>query len=330
MSMPKPLILCHYGNSYYLPYVFNCLKITNPDREVILLGDETNRWLSEETGLTHYYFKDLEYGQLLATFEKNYRLIQGKKHVNDKGSGKDWINFVFKRWFYIQNFIEDQGIDAFWHFDTDTMVLDNLSRHEAKFKNYDCTEQCNGKCMNGFIAKRKIVTDYVRKINDIFLREHYLHEQQQEFNHKNPGSAFTEMRAYMIFKEEEKVETYHLAEPCNKEVFDDNIAKIENYETEKLDDGKHVKKIYLDKFGRFYAKELDSQEYIRFVTLNMSRVEEDYFYKVLRHVTSNFDPFNTDKPKQLDGSVMSKPYPMRLRIRPFLNQLRGVKHSLFS
>jgi len=329
MSSFTPLITCHYGNSYYLPYVFKCVNRTNPGREIILLGDDSNRWLADELDITHYYFKKYNRGNLVSEFEDNYRLIQGEEHVNDKGGDKDWINFVFKRWFYIEQFVSEQGIQSFWHFDTDTMVLDDLTRHEQKYQDYDCTEQCNGICMNGFIGNPAVVTQYLKKINDIFQREELLHQQQQEFDRKNPGFAFTEMRAYQIFKEEEHISTYHLAEPMDGEVFDDSLGNVENYESEKNGKGRKIKKIYLDNYGRFYGKKLDSGVSIRFITLNMSRVQEDYYYKVLRHITTNYESGNLEKPIETKGSAMSIPYPFRLRVRPFLNRLRRVKHKLF-
>ena len=54
--MPTPLILCHYGNSYYLPYVFHCATITNPDREIILLDDDANEWLADQLVLKYNCF----------------------------------------------------------------------------------------------------------------------------------------------------------------------------------------------------------------------------------------------------------------------------------
>ena len=61
--MRAPIIFCHYGKSKYLPYVFECVKTSNPDKDIILLGDSSNEELAEKFGLIHYKFsfgKDIE------------------------------------------------------------------------------------------------------------------------------------------------------------------------------------------------------------------------------------------------------------------------------
>ena len=207
--MSAPIIFCHYSNSKYLPYVLEAARLTNPDKNIVLLGDSDNQWLENAKNIQHYYFRDYQYGAEIETFDQVYRLIQGKKHAHMK-VGKDWVNFVFKRWFYIYNFVVSQGIGSFWHFDSDTMILDSLSGHESKFMPYDCTEQCNGICMNGFISNPSIVLRYIKKINELFQKEEYLKKQQKIFDELSPEYAFTEMEAYKTFKEEENVNSVRL------------------------------------------------------------------------------------------------------------------------
>lgn len=104
--MTAPLILCHYGDSWYLPYVLKCLENTNPKILIHLLGDESNAHLANKYNIDHHLFSNYHKGDKVKRFDRRYQLIQGKRHINDKGWGRDWINFVFLRWFYINEFIK--------------------------------------------------------------------------------------------------------------------------------------------------------------------------------------------------------------------------------
>ena len=134
------------------------------------------------------------------------------------------------------------------------MILDNLANHEYKFVQLDATEQCSGSCLNGFINNTHIVDKYVSKINDLFSRTHWLETQRKEFEEVNPSYAFTEMRAFKVFKEEESFNTVHIAKPINSEVFDDALCLVKNYHGEsyfnnKSQSNRLIKKIWLDKHG---------------------------------------------------------------------------------
>jgi len=41
-------------------------------------------------------------------------------------SGQDWLQYVFARWFYMEDFLLQSGVERVWHFDSDTMLLSNL------------------------------------------------------------------------------------------------------------------------------------------------------------------------------------------------------------
>jgi hypothetical protein len=268
--MNAPIIFCHYGNSEYLPYVFELARAKNPDKRIILLGDKDNKWLAEAKGIEHYFFSEFDYGPEIETFNEEYQLIQGPKHRHIK-SGGNWVNFVFKRWFYINNFLNTESIDSFWHFDSDTMVLEALGKHENKFESYDCTEQCNGSCLNGFISKRKVVRDYIDKINSLFKDSDYLKHQQEEFDQQNPKFAFTEMRAYEEFKKG-PLNSIQLNTILDGSTFDDCICQPHDMEMESLPSGKTIKKVYIDNSGSCFCFDLKRSELTRMNTLNLSWV----------------------------------------------------------
>ena len=178
-------------------------RLTNPDKDIFLLGDRDNKWLGTAKNTKHYFFDDYQQGSEIETFNQFYRPVQGKKHKSVKG-GKDWLKFVFKRWFYVNNFLISKEINDFWHFDSDNMILDALEFHKAKFRAYDCTEQCNGMCINGYISRRSVVLKYVNKINDLFQDDEFLKEQQKEYQRQVNAEICRKRIEQLKLKEQEQ------------------------------------------------------------------------------------------------------------------------------
>ena len=279
--MDAPVIFCHYGNSNYLRYVFDAITFTNPDKKVILLGDETNQWLGERKGVQHFPFADMNRGEETERFNDVYRLVQGSEHGHMK-NGKDWVNFVFKRWFYVYNFLQENGYERFWHFDSDNMILDRLADHESKYESYDCTEQCNGTCMNGFVSSPSVVRQYLNTINRLFEDREYLDGLKKHFQDETPGHAFTEMTAYRAYQND--VHTIRLNEIIGNSTFDDCICHDHGMTMEQFPSGKWIKKIHTDGEGKFFCQPKNSDAFVRLNSINLSWVPVGLFSVVLTNL----------------------------------------------
>lgn len=280
----KPIIFCHYGDSSYLKYSLKQVKLANPENRIILLGDEKNRAVAERAKVEHYFFENYNDSIEYQTFEGVYQHVAGIEHGREY-----WTKFVFKRWFHIHNFISKEKINSFWHFDSDNMILSNLNEQEYKFRNYDCTEQCNGICINGYISSFEVVDGYVKKINALFRNEDYLNEQRADFI-QNPLYAFTEMRAYVTYREQEKINSIRLNTIINNESFDDCICQEQGYELyEYAINGRHLKKIYIDTKEDFYCYHIDSSKYIKMNSLNLSWVPDDLFKLILETYINGYN-----------------------------------------
>ena len=164
------------------------------------------------------------------------------------------------------------------------MILADLKLREARFEAYDCTEQCNGMCMNGFIGDLTIVYRYLNKINAIFSRTGYLEKQAEEFRKREQYFSFTEMRAYNVFKTEETFRKVRLNEIIDGESFDDCICQSHGMEMEKLWNGREIKRIYFSADGKCFSKALNNGGLVRMVTLNCSWVPIYIFRTVLEVV----------------------------------------------
>ena len=129
-----PILFCHYGNSTYLKYTLKAAKLFNPSKRIILLGDSTNRDVAVRSGVEHFFFSNYDNSEEIMTFDKVYKHVAGTKHTN-----KAWTKFAFKRWFFVHCFLRKEGIHRFWYFDSDDVILRDLSRQEGKFEGYDCS-----------------------------------------------------------------------------------------------------------------------------------------------------------------------------------------------
>lgn len=275
--MTSPIIFIHYGNSPYLEYTLKLARFKNPNKEVILLGDDSNKKIALETGATHFYFENYFRGPEVKIFKKVYKFIAGSQKRKSY-----WTNFVFKRWFCIYNFLKEKNIERFWTFDSDTLIFTDLFSLEGRFGNIDCTTQCNGICMNGLVNNLRLVENYINKINELFTREDYLKEQEKGMA-SHPDWAYTEMRAFATFQEESAIKTMRSNIIINNSMFDENICQGDSMKTEWNKQAKRqIKKLFFEN-GNIYEKETFSEKLIKINAINMSWVplaiiEKTYYY----------------------------------------------------
>lgn len=273
--MEAPIIFIHKGYSDYLDYTITCAKKFNPNKEFILLGNKENEHL-KSFGITHVDIDEYKVGVEIEQFNKVYQFVAGTAHGKS-----EWTKFVFERWYYMYNFIKANNIHQFWTFDSDNLIISNLKEKEAAFSKYDCTAQCLGTCMNGWVNSQEIVQGYLLKMNELFEREDYLNRQRKDFD-LNPHYAFTEMRAFEAFRAEENISVFRISEVLHQEAFDECIAcghhnmimssfKIANVP---------IKKLYTDNKGFIYSFYTPTKQYIRLNNLNVSWLP-NYVYERL-------------------------------------------------
>ena len=263
--MPAPIIFIHKGDSDYLQHTMKCAKLFNPEKEVVLLGDKENEHL-KSLGIKHELIEDYNKSSELEVFNKVYQFVAGPEHGKS-----EWTKFVFERWYIMYNFITKNDIHQFWTFDSDNLIIGKLSTKEAAYSKYDCTAQCLGICMNGWVSNQKVVHGYLLKMNELFEREEYLNRQRQDFE-LNPHYAFTEMRAFEAYRAEENITVFRINEILHQEAFDECIActhhnmKMSPF---KINDVA-IKELYTDNNGFIYSFYTSTKQYIRLNNLNIS------------------------------------------------------------
>jgi hypothetical protein len=316
MSDHAPILFIHYGDASYLRHTIRAAQTSNPEKRLVFLGDESNRHLAR-LGVEHHVFNDFNYGPEIERFNRVFQLIKGENHTYRKLHGADhWTRFVFLRWFLILNFLRREKIDRFWTFDSDTLILAPLASREPRFSDLDCTEQCVAQCMNGYVSGQQVVSGYIEKINELFERPDYL-EQQRAVLRKKPGLAFTEMNAYVAYREETSLKSVHLAKAIAGEAFDDAMCFTDCYERhpQKVKDRLVIKNLLLDPKAGVFVKELPSGENVRLLTLNLSWMP-DYIYERLA-------PFATSRELPPPSGDNFRPLDIR---EPLHSRLRSQIH----
>lgn len=227
-----PLIFTHYGNSPYLQFTLKQASISNPSRLKILIGDLSNKRIAESNGWEHVLMSDLV-SEKRDEFNARFFWVQGKNHNPVKG-GKDWLRYVSERFFAIEELVKARNLEHFWHFDSDTIILHNLYEYENSIleQGFDCTTLCNGTCPSGFITS-SLLKSYTQSMINDYKDLDFIRSQQNEFNTVNTSYAFTEMRAFLKFKESSPVKCPHLASLfiSQRIWFDDCICQPDIFKT---------------------------------------------------------------------------------------------------
>ncbi|CAG7581519.1 MAG: putative glycosyltransferase [uncultured marine phage] len=257
----------------FIKTVLECAQHFNPEKKIIFIGDNHNEQFAvgdnvifknmDKMGKSHEYF---------TKFNSRFRSVRGRNApFNDL-----MIKFFFERFIYMYMVMEEYGMDSYWTFDTDTLIIDDLTKHESKFQDYDCTSQCNAMCLNGFV-KTETLRKYVEHIIDLFDDKDYLEENQREFDTIHPGYALTEMRFYAHFKNNTDLNSIDLSTPINGETFDhclkQNLGPNRDSEnTWESQDG--MKKIYEKEDGLYFKFD---DNFVKVITMNLSWMGNDAF-----------------------------------------------------
>lgn len=280
--MPSaPLIFIHYGPAHTLRTVFLAAQRSNPQRRIILLGDETNRRFVPR-GVTFFPLADFRNGELLRRFEEVFVPISGRAHHFTKEGGVDvWLRFVFVRWFIIREFLHAKNIESFWIFDSDTLIAGDLGVRESRLVGLDATEQCLGGCLNGWISSRAVVDGYCEKMIEIYHRTDYLDVQRRRLE-EHTGLAFNEMDAWQTHRSEVGLKTRVLGVPQEGEAFDDALAITSGWQTAatKIRNRIPVKRLARRARGGFFSFSSADSRPVQLVTLNLSWMP-DYLYQRL-------------------------------------------------
>lgn len=193
--MKAPIIFIHYSDSLYLGSCLEMAKYSNPSKQIILIGDESNKKYEKQIGIKHVMFDDYISTEDLREFDEVFQFIAGTE-FEKKTYGKKWTIFNFKKWFVLNSFLKQNGYtNGFWTFDSDVMIVTDLEKIEKEFDNIDYTIGNSMLQFSGYCRDISFTENFKNHILGLFKNEDYVNEQKQIMK-ENPTWGFTMMRAF--------------------------------------------------------------------------------------------------------------------------------------
>ncbi len=235
--MSETIIYTHFGVSDYLSRTLECASITNPSARRILIGDDQNMGIGYAAGW-EFIAADEICSCMRSEFSEVFRRVQGK-NFDPIRNQRDWLRYVFERWFIVEEFCVQSKILHFWHFDSDVMILAPLNPFSKILQDdgVTFTRQCNDTCLNGYV-QTTVLTAFCQFVIALFCDDAFLYDQQREFDEIHPDYAFSEMRAFKKYCEVHGGGV-HLENYFDGWWFDDCICQDDGFDMVRL---RHVNK----------------------------------------------------------------------------------------
>lgn len=112
--MSIPIVFIHYGNSDYLQYSLLQAKRSNQDKDIILIGDESNN--------RYPFVKHFNVSESISM--KSFADIY--KHMNF--NSYEYELFCIQRWFILRDFMKSHGIEQCYYQDSDVMLYEDVGK----------------------------------------------------------------------------------------------------------------------------------------------------------------------------------------------------------
>ncbi len=107
------IIFIHKGNSWYLPYALNQVKKSNPNANIILLGDESN---NKYPFIKHFLISD--YSKTADSFALIYKHFSTTNYQHEL--------FCIQRWFIWLEFMQAHNLNSAMFPDTDVLIFQDI------------------------------------------------------------------------------------------------------------------------------------------------------------------------------------------------------------
>lgn len=270
-----PIFFAHLGVSGYMPVTMDLVRLTNPASPAVLIGDGANRALAAEHGWQHADVSELG-GERLDAFRKVYRLLSTANHP-DRTLPIDFTKFCFERYFHAAAAARRMGQTAFWMFDSDDLLLEDLApvAGQLERRGIVCTRMAHNSALRG-LMDRATVEAYCDRVIELFGTPAFVAEQDDHFaSGRETLAAFTDMSAARHFVTEPERCAY-FAHALEGWYFDDCIVHPDGCETTTLG---HlapltVKHVHFD--GREFWGRHEGRR-VRFGTVNGSGLPRTVF-----------------------------------------------------
>ncbi|TWU58853.1 hypothetical protein Poly51_16330 [Rubripirellula tenax] len=248
--MQMPIIFVHSGWAEHLYIATRQARLSNPDAEIVLIGDRDNRLMKWPT--SHHLVDDYAVG--VDRFRSNY--------VHRSPNPPSFETFCFERWFVVAQWMQTHDVDRAWVCDSDLMIYSNLSEVANRFTSFDLgISYISGHSL--MINRRQTVNELCDYINRMFEDA----DQRQFFDdlfHHSPNEldrSISDMTAITHFSRSIPDRIVDLATIRDGSVLDYHIRQMDGFE------GDHCKRVRW-RDGKPFGYHRDHADPIQFHTLH--------------------------------------------------------------
>jgi hypothetical protein len=265
-----PVIFLHYGYSYYIE---NNMKICAKNNHVIFLGDQDNKELVR-------YIENLEFYYMDDFRDKNNTFYLGKlfKEFFRTHESREFLKtdnyriFCLEKWLILRNFLNEKKYDSAFVFDTDNIILQDLSYYLKEYEKYDFIRFHE----IGFqsYVKTSVVNEFCAYLmnSKYYFTENIMSKTNMFISSKNFNYIIGDI------------------EDINNNIYDNAISvnTLNKYETisdisilQKISHNmRPIKMVYYDLNKNLYFKRIEDGEYLKLLNLNLSWVLRSYYNEV--------------------------------------------------
>ena len=256
------IIITHRGNPPHLKYVLSQIAHTNPDANIILMGDESNK---NCRFTKHVFLKD--YWNMANDFAQVYT------HLNS--TSVEYELFCYQRWFCAYEYMKAHNLEAVFSLDSDVLVYDNLNDLHALLKNYPfavSAKNLDAENPGWWIAGPPIGyfhRDALKRMLDLFIKSYQdkkylsLFDEKMNWHHsRNEPFGVCDMTQIFFFAQENKNKFFNLSQPF---VLNGELTRIDETimdTTECVADGVRKKLVFEN--GAVYAFDKNTNKKLRF------------------------------------------------------------------
>jgi hypothetical protein len=261
--MKIPLIFIHQGYSDYLNYTLRQAHFSNPDADIILIGDEFN---DKFDFVKHYRIED--YQGDADSFAEIYTHMSFNSY--------EFELICFKRWFILEDFMRCRHLQAAFVFDTDVMIYSDLTA----IAEHLLDSRDNGFAVTGELSLSPHVIfwqiDSLSSFNQFLLDSYGMPEVMEKYQQKwthhvsnNLAGGICDMTALFLFNNQaDHVQYQNLLKIEDDAVFDHNINEAGNLIDNEFVKARGQKKIIWHNDQPYGIRKSDNRE-IRFHALHL-------------------------------------------------------------
>jgi len=312
--MRQPIIIAHRGNPQYLRYTLKQAKHYNDD--VILLGDKKNACFGDI--VEHHLLDDFSTSEELSCFRDLYKHMSTNHYQFEK--------ICFERWFQIVEFLESDGIQSFFHIDSDILLYSNISTVLEKVIGeykaaYNIFSQQHEEYLWRSSAhtsfwKAGFLREFCSFVNNSYKNGFNELEKKWDWDReKNVMGGVSDMTLLYLFYLNNKNFIYNLL-PVSKDniCFDYNINgglnyKQDEYRTIKSPLGTIIKDIKIQN-EKAYCYNLLNNSNVQFANL--------HFQGVAKYFCHNFFTINVSVVDRLRSSIFLRWIYLKLKVKTML------------